>query len=420
MVLIFLLFAGALLGAPLDCAINVPSAILINADTGCVLFEKEAERPCFPASITKVATALYALKEKGHCLDAILTAEQEAIASISSEKKKKNYSKYPSHWVEIGSTHVAIKRGEKLSFKDLLFATLLASANDATNVVAQYIGEGSIEAFMKNLNDFLKELGCKETHFKNPHGLHHPEHQTSARDMALITREALKNRLIREIVATKNYVCPETNKQPCRTFFQKNYLLKKGDFAYDKAIGVKSGYTSDAGNTLVAAAKDEERCLIAVLLGAEEKKDMYTDALTLFKTAFAEEKVTKHLLSKGVQKYAYSLEGARGPIKAYLPEDLDIAVFPSEADSIKTTIEWNENLKLPVARHAPVAKLLVTQGEDHLIQEVPLYSYSKVKPSLFYMLKKKLPSFTFFAWGFGSLSLLAGTFLWYRKKKIFN
>jgi D-alanyl-D-alanine carboxypeptidase (penicillin-binding protein 5/6) len=124
---------------------------------------------------------------------------------------------------------------------------------------------------MTQLNDYVKRLGCTSTTFYNPHGLHHPKQQTTAYDLAVITQDALKNPVFREMVATVRYTRPKTNKQEPSTLVQTNRLLRTGPFYYPKAIGVKTGYYSLAGNNLVAAAKDGERTLIAVVLKANER-----------------------------------------------------------------------------------------------------------------------------------------------------
>ena len=189
----------------LKISVKADSAILINAETKAVLFEKNAYTKQFPASITKIATAAYVLKEKRQDLAKGIKAEQESIASISSDAKQRGKYTAPAYWIELGSSHIGIKKGEELTLKDLLYGMLVATANDASNVIAQYVGNGSIPKFMNNLNCYVAGLGCRDTYFMNPHGLHHPKHQSTAYDMAIITCEALKDPIFREIVKTVRY-----------------------------------------------------------------------------------------------------------------------------------------------------------------------------------------------------------------------
>ena len=202
------LFFASLLGVPLQVEVNAESALLINADTGSVLYEKNSHAVLPPASITKVATALYALKLKKGQLEEPVTASGDAIGTVTVEaKRKSNYTVSP-WWLEPGSAHIGIKKGEVLKFKDLLYGMMLASGDDASNVIAEWAGSGSIPAFMKGLNDYVKGLGCKNSCFMNPHGLYHPDHKTCCYDMALIMREALKDPEFRKVIKTVTYTRP--------------------------------------------------------------------------------------------------------------------------------------------------------------------------------------------------------------------
>ena len=200
---------------------------MFDADSGAILYEKNSRKLHFPASTRRVATALYAL-HKGVDLNNQVTAEQESIASISPERKVSGNYKFPSYWVEMRSSHIGIKTGEILSYRDLFYGLMLPSGNDAANVIAQSVS-GTIPAFMDELNLYVQSFLCTQTHFTNPHGLHHPEHRTTAYDMALIAKEALKNATFCQVVSTVQYEKPKTNKQEATTFLQKNKLLRKGD-----------------------------------------------------------------------------------------------------------------------------------------------------------------------------------------------
>lgn len=356
----------------LSLSIDSEAAILINATSGAILYEKNAHALQYPASITKVATAIYALKEKENQLSTIIAAEQESIASISVEAKKRANYKTPSWWIERASTHMGIKKGEEFTFKNLLFGVMVVSANDASNVVAQYVG-GTIPNFMTGLNNYVKELGCKNTYFMNPHGLHHPNHQTTPYDMAIITREAMKNSTFREIVASVKFIRPKTNKQESTVILQGNRLLRKGKYHYPRAIGVKTGYTMLARHTLVAAAKQDDRELIAVLMKCNENDQIYRDAIKLFDAAFNQTKVQKIVLKAGPQKFIFKLSGVEYLLKTYTKDHLAFDFYPAEEPSVKCYLHWLP-LTLPILKDQVVGELHLKLTQGDLIQKISLYA----------------------------------------------
>lgn len=372
---------------PLKPSLKSEYAILMNAESGKILYEKNAYQSLYPASTTKMATALFALEKKSGAMEQMITAESEAIASISTQNKRKNAYKHPSYWLETGATHIGIKKGEELLFKDLLYATLVSSANDAANVLAQFVGAGSIDQFMKELNIYLQSIGCKNTKLLNPHGLHHPEHKSTPYDMAIIAKHALKNPLFKDVVATKSYVIDKSNKQPSRTIVQTNLLLKKSPYTYNKAIGIKTGYTSDAGYNLVAAAKNDQRTLIAVLMNAEEKKELYEDIVMLFETAFNESKITKTILKKGAQEAVYPVLGGKTKLQAELFDDLNYAYFPSEEESVYVKIDWYGSYSLPIVAKSEVGIAKLYSKNNELLESRPIYALKRVDPTFMHKMK---------------------------------
>lgn len=376
---------GTLSAEKLSVNVESEAAILINAESGAILYEKNAHSSEFPASITKIATTLYVLKEKGNSLEDLIAADQEAIASISTEAKKRSNYTMPSHWVEKGSTHMGIKKGEEFTLRDLLRGVMIASANDASNVVALYTS-GTMADFMTGLNNFVRNLGCKNTLFMNPHGLHHPKHQTTPYDMAMITREAMKHPFFREMVASVKFIRPKTNKQEPTVILQKNLLLRTGKYYYPQAIGVKIGYTSIARHTLVAAAKQGDRELIAVLMKCDESGQTFRDAAKLFDAAFNQSKVRKIVLKAGAQKFTYTGAGSELPLKTYLKEDLFLDYYPAEEPVVKCYLQW-QPLKLPILKDQQVAELQLKSAQGEIIKKAPLYAEEDVQESWFQWLK---------------------------------
>lgn len=390
-ILFFLFFCQFAEASQLSVDLTSESAILINMDNGKILFEKEARRKQFPASITKIATAIYALKNMNGSLDRVISADQDSVASISEEAKRKSNYTFPSHWIEFGSSHMGIKLGEELSLRELFYGLMVVSANDAANLIAKTIC-GSQSKFIEGMNAYVKSLGCKDTFFTNAHGLHHPKQETTAYDMAIITIDALKHPFFRELVATSSRDRPKTNKQEKVIQLQHNRLLRKGEFFYPKAIGVKNGRTSHSETTLVAAAKDKDRTLIAVLLKSKEKNGVYKDAINLFEAAFQEAKVEKVFIKAGEQKYVLNLKEAEKPITTYATEEIRLDYFPAEEPVFKGFIEWVK-LSLPIKKGEKVGTFYV-ESDGILAKKIDLYASDNIQGTVLFRLKKILLIFT--------------------------
>jgi len=381
----FLLSICAVYSQPLTVSVNAEAAILMNADTGAILFQKNAHKRMFPASVTKIATALYALQSEAVRLDDIVTIPQDAVASTTVQAKRKSNYSLPAYWLEPDAGHMGLKIGEQISFKDLLYGMLIVSANDAANSIAMQVS-GTVPEFMNQLNDYLKSIGCQNTQFYNPNGLYHPKHQTTAYDLAVMTKEALKNPTFCQVVSTVQYPRAKTNKQETEiTLVQTNKLLRPGKFFYPKAIGVKTGYISAAGHTYVSAARDNGRTLIAVLLKTKERNEMFTDATKLFEAAFNQTKVERTLVRAGPQKSTLKLRGAASPVKAYLKENLAISYYPAEEPQVKCLLYWDE-VKPPIAKNQTIGKLQVVTDEGTLLAMAPLLAQEDVKATWWYTL----------------------------------
>lgn len=387
--------------------VHAEAAILMNADTGAVLFEKNAHALHYPASITKVATALYALQKVADNMDVMIAADQDCIGTVKEEAIRKSNYTLPAHLLIPDGSHIGIKRGELLSLRDLFYGMMVSSGDDAANVIAKYAG-GTIPQFIQEMNTYVQQLGCTSTTFYNPHGLHHPKQQTTAYDIALLTREALKNPLFREMVATVRYTRPKTNKQEPTTLVQTNRLLRTGPYYYPKAIGVKTGYYSLAGNNLVAAAKDGDRTLIAVVLKTQERKDIFLDTKKMFEAAFSQPKVQRLLLHSGPQKFALNLPGADKPISTYIPHEITFEYYPAEEPSLKCLLLWDKHLLLPIAKDQAVGEIVLQSDSGYILQKVPLYSLEEVKETWGYRFKRTLSNFSSLGWSIVILLAMSG------------
>lgn len=371
---IFLLLTITLFAQPLDLNVLGEHVILMNAKNSAILFEKKSREKCHPASTTKIATAIYALHLKSEDLDSKMVTKADSIRSITPQAKKQSNYRSPPHWLETDGGHIGLKKGEEMPYGDLLHALLIASANDAANVIAQDLG-GTIPQFMEGMNQYLQEIGCKNTHFLNPHGLTHPQHLTTAYDLALMAKEGMKHALFREIVAKPAYTCPETNLEYKRYFLQTNKLIRNSPYFYSKAIGLKTGTTQAAGKNLVAAAEEDGRLLIGVFMGYRGVGDLYLDAKKVFEAAFQEPLMRKTVLQKGKQKIEKKVKGK--VLHTYLEEDLYYDYYPSEESSIRLFISW-KRLKTPIAKGEAVAQLEIVDSNHHTLEKATLFAYDSV------------------------------------------
>ena len=241
-------------------------AVLLNAATGEVLYGKNQDQQFYPASITKVMTALVVLE---HCnLNETVTFSETATTNLES-----------------GAVALGVSAGDQLTVEQSLYGLLLKSANEIGNGLAEHVS-GSVSAFADLMNAKAKELGCKNTHFANPHGLNNENHKTTPYDMALILRAAVANDTFRKIDTTTSYQFPAIKNAAARTITMGHKMMYKTDSRYyEGIIGGKTGYTSKAGNTLVTAVERDGVRLIAVVMKA--KGTHYTDTRAMLDYGFA-------------------------------------------------------------------------------------------------------------------------------------
>ncbi len=374
--------------SPLKIEVSAKAAVLLNAETGAILYEKNAHQPMYPASITKISTALYALEKKGHALDEAAMASVDAVSAVHPHVRRANNSKHPPYRLEFGGSHMGIKIGEVLSFKALLYGLMLSSGNDAANVIAEHVS-GSVGQFMKELNAFVRSKGCVNTVLYAPHGLPHDDHKTTAYDMALLAKEALKIPLFREIVKTVSYTRPATNMQPESLLHQHNALVKPGTkFYYPKAIGIKTGYTIAAGYTIIAAAEDSERKLIAVLLGCEKLDQRYRDAIALFEMAFNEKKASKDAFLQRFRLFFYSDLWWENLLQAGLLTDLIVEYYPSDGQVMHSKVFW-EDKPLPIRKNEKVGEVHIFSDLGQIVARTSLFALSDVDPTFKHLLRLK-------------------------------
>lgn len=251
--------------------VEAEGATVMDLDTGAFLYSKNAEAKLYPASITKIMTMLVALEHISDSdLDTKVKASESALAPIDSD-----------------SSQIWLSVGEKITVRSALYAIMLASANDAANVIAEYVG-GSMDNFVKMMNDKAKELGCVNTHFVNPHGLHNKKHYTCAHDMALIAQAAFQIPLFRKITKTVEYKIPKTKymKEDRWLVNHQKMLYEDGEFTYKDCEGGKTGFTDEAWNTLVTYAKKDGKTLVCVELRVNGSWKTFNESAELLDYGF--------------------------------------------------------------------------------------------------------------------------------------
>lgn len=244
------------------------SAVIMDANTKRVLYSYNGNDKHYPASITKVMTMLLGV-ESGDLSKEITISEYGAMS------------------VEVGSSHISIMPGETMTMKDAIMAACLVSANDGANMIAEGVA-GDIDSFVALMNQRAKEIGCTNTNFANPHGLHDEDHYTTAIDMAKIMSEACSNETYLSLTGQDEYVIEPTNKTTTTRYLygQNKCMYEESEYYIEEVMSAKSGYTDQAMHTYVAYAKKGNVELVVCLMDCDSGSGMYTDLQTLFKYGF--------------------------------------------------------------------------------------------------------------------------------------
>lgn len=252
---------------PEGTEIASPNAIVMELSTGTILYEKESLEQHFPASITKIMTTLVALENSD--LDEIVTFSDEAIDNTMGSGIARDY-------------------GEQMTMEQCLYAVMLESANECAYAVAEHVG-GTVENFVAMMNEKAGSLGCKNTHFANPHGLQDENHYTCCYDMALIAQAAYANETFRIITGTARYTIPPTNKHDEPTLLQNHneilYPRRETAYVRDYCTGGKTGYTDAAQSTLVTFAEKDGMTLVCVIMNTQSP-NQWKDTISLFEYSF--------------------------------------------------------------------------------------------------------------------------------------
>ncbi len=241
------------------------AAIVMDVESGQILYEKNAYEQRYPASITKIMTTLLAIENNVN-FDETISMTENAVWGIDRD-----------------STNIGLDVGEKVTIRDLIYATMVKSANECAYALAEIVG-GDVNSFADMMNAKAKELGCENTHFVTPNGLHDDNHYTCAYDMALITRAALQYDQFREIAGTMSYTVPPTNlsEDAIELWNGNKMILPASEYYYEYCEGGKNGYTTKANNTLVTYSKKGDLELICVVLDVDGKAYTFSDSEALY------------------------------------------------------------------------------------------------------------------------------------------
>lgn len=319
---------------------SAKSAILMAAD-GTVLYESNADESLPPASVTKIMTMLLtmeALDEGRVQLTDMVTASANACS--------------------MGGTQIYLKEGEQMTLDDMLKSIAIGSANDAAVAVAEHLG-GSEEGFVNLMNERAQKLGCTGTTFVNPNGLDTDGEQTltTARDLALISRELMKHEKIYDYTTT----WMDTVRDGAFQLANTNKMLRQ----YDGMTGLKTGYTSAAGFCISATARRDGMDLIAVVMGEPDKESRNADISAMLNYGFAGYGMVPILLETDVLPSAEVIMGKKDRVSAALSDDTPVLMSKEQAETAERTIQMEEQLSAPVEPGTKIGEVVLTSnGEE--------------------------------------------------------
>lgn len=350
--------------------LTAKAAILIDNKTNKVLYSKNANKKMYPASTTKIVTAIVVLENSN--LDDKVTASYNAAMSVPD-----------------GYTSANIQVGEEFTIRQLLQMLLVYSANDAANVLAEYIG-GSTESFVSMMNTKIHDLGLKNTHFTNAYGLHDENHYTTASDLAKIMQYCLENENFRKLAGSASCAIPATNKSNPRLYNSTNEaIIPNGPFYYTYLTAGKTGFTSNAGECLVSSSYKNDLELIGVILGSEgNEHNRFVETKSLYEYGYQNYKLKTIAHQNDVATTIEILNGSKDTknLSLLVSEDITALIKTSEVDAeIIPEISLNSNISAPIAEGAPLGKIKYTVNgvsyttdliASHTVKSVQIYSYA--------------------------------------------
>lgn len=369
--------------------VNAKAALLMDYESGRMLYglnEKDTE---YPASITKVMTALLTLEAVDQ---GVLTLDQPVTApSLVND-------------MDPTGSSADIKEGEVLTVEQLLYCMMLVSANEAACILAETVS-GSQDAFVALMNQRAQELGCTGTHFVNPNGLHDPNHYSTAWDIYLITREAMKNETFMKICGTAAYVVPATNKSEERELYTTNSLISTWrimGYQYDGADGIKTGSTEESGYCLLSTAKRSGRRLVAVVLGCKGSGatvESFSETAKLYNWAYNNFSMRQVAATDELYRQPVALSKQTDTVMLYPAQSAE-AFLPKDAkdEDIRKTVDLKEDVvNAPITAGQELGTLTITYN-DQVCAQVPLLAQADVSASRFLVAKAAVEAFFAKTW----------------------
>ncbi|MFU0799910.1 MAG: D-alanyl-D-alanine carboxypeptidase [Xylanivirga thermophila] len=332
--------------------IAAKGAVLMEVESGRILYEKNARKKMPMASTTKIMTAILAI-ENGS-MDDIVTVSDKAYG--------------------VEGSSIYLDRGEKICLENLLYGLMLRSGNDAAVAIAEHIG-GSLENFVDMMNKKAIELGAKDTHFVNPHGLHDDLHYTTAYDLALISTYAMKNPIFRTIVSTKYKKIPWENHEWDRVLQNKNKIL----WDYEGGNGIKTGYTKKSRRCLVSSALRSNMQLVCVVLDCQP---WFEDSMAIMDYCFDTFKPYTVFSSEQLLKQIHVEDGFEKEVGAVIKDDIILPVKEGEEENIKIKFDLPDAIKAPVKAGDQIGNVAVSLADEVSIIR-PLYADSDVMENTF-------------------------------------
>ena len=335
-----------------NLSINAKASLIVELNTGKIIYEDNIYEKNYPASMTKILTAIIVLE---NCeLDDIANVSQSAISNI------------PQDYV-ITPLYV----GERISIKDLLYALLLKSANDAAYVLAEHVA-GSVDNFSEMMNKKAIEIGCKNSHFVNPNGIHDDNHYTTAYDMFLIAKYAMQNEKFAEIVSKYQYTLPVTNKysKNDRVMENTNFFVCPNSKYYDKNVnGVKTGTTQQAGNCLIANITKNGFNVITIVLGAKTKESRFSETKKMIEYTFDNYTITEFYKKGDIIKSIEVKNATEETKNLNLVISDDITIIHNvnvNIDEIQPDIVLNDNITAPINKGQEIGTFIFKiEGEEY-------------------------------------------------------
>lgn len=362
---------------PAGPEIQGDGAIVIDADSGNILYEKDIYGKYYPASTTKILTTLVAIENSS--LDEIVTVSYAA-----------------DNYVSKTSSRMGLVEGEQITMEQALYGIMLESANEATYAVGEHVGK-SIAGFIKMMNRKAKQLGCTRSHFANSHGLHDDDHYTCPYDMALIAKNAYLNETFMKVTGTASYAMPQTNKNDAKLLVNHHWFLN-GTMKYEYCIGGKTGATTQAGYALVTYARKYGKTLISVVMHAPTWQAVYEDSKRLLDYCFDNYVIYK---MENVGTEATEFPSMFGEIEMFTHEEDKVIsvtgdgslILPKGLDTSKITknIEYNTGLEIEHGKNT-IGNIVYNYG-DKVVGAADIVYYNSDYPLTEKVFEERWPDY---------------------------